>query len=194
MKRTQGDEQTTHQRADWEWRERHSHEAHAAPRVVAAPAEDAELWEEARLHRAARRAELRRQRRAIGWKNMVLLGATAAVSLVLWVYTAEAYVAYDGFNEQVRGKRQQLAALDGQQTAAQTRVDLLSSDKGRAQLLVERGYLRPGERILLFPARSGEEDRQRASRIPVNDLAPPVAAPQPTRWQRLARSVSGWMH
>lgn len=194
MKRTRDDEGATHRRADWEWHERHSHEAHEAPRVVAAPAEDAELWEEARQRRAARRAELRRQRRALGWKNMALLGATAAASLVLWFYTAKSFVAYQDFNDQVQAKHAQLGALEKQQTAAQARVTLLSSNKGRGQLLVERGYLRPGERILLFPARSGEEERQRASRIPGNDLTPAPPHVEPTRWQHLRDSLRGWLH
>jgi len=195
MKRTRDDEQAPQQRADWEWRERHSHQAHAAPRVVAVPAEDAQLWEETRRSRAARRAQQRRQRLCIGWKNAAVVVSASMVSLVLWVCTAHAYVTYDSWNEIARTKQSKMDDLIIQRDAARTRVALLSSNKGRAQLLVERGYLRAGERILLFPARSGEEVRQRAARIPVNDLAPPSPPRvEPTRWQKLARAVSQWRH
>jgi cell division protein FtsB len=191
MKRTR--DENHHERADWEWRERHSHVAHEAPRVVAAPAADAELWEEARRRRAARRAENNQKRRAVVLKNAVLLSATGAVSLVLWFYTAKSYVAYQDFDAQVQIKRTQLRALEDQREAARARVSLLSSDKGRAQLLVERGYLRPGERILLFPARPDEMEKQRAARIPVNDLTPQPPALPPTRWQKLRDSLGGWL-
>ena len=189
MKRTHDD--AGHERANWEWRSRHSHQPQLPPRVVEVAAEDEALWEETRRKRAARRAELRRQKRAIGWKNVAVLGVTGAVSLVLWVYTAKAYMAYGDFDEQVQAKRAQLHALEEQQTAARARVTLLSSDKGRAQLLVERGYLRPNERILLFPARGSEAERQRAARIPANDLMSPAVAPEPTRWQKLRAILGG---
>ena len=191
MKRTHD---SRHERADYEWRERHSHQPQVPRRVVSIPPEDAELWEETRKRRAARRAELRKKRRNIGWKNIAVLLVTGAVSLVLWFYTAKSYMAYGDFDEQVQAKRAQLRALEDQQTAARARVALLSSDKGRSQLLVERGYLRPGERILLFPTRPGEAERQRAARIPANDLMPPAAPPERTRWQKLRDRFGGWLH
>jgi cell division protein FtsB len=192
MKRTRDDK--TYDRADWEWRERHSHQARESPRVVAAPAEDAELWEEARRRRAARRAALRKKRRTVVWKNAALLSVTGAISLVLWFYTAKAYIAYQDFDAQVRIKQARMASLEEQQAAARARVTLLSSDKGRAQLLIERGYLRPGERILQFPERPGDEARLDASRTPSNDLTPPAPPPAPTRWQKLRDSFGGWLH
>jgi hypothetical protein len=45
----------------------------------------------------------------------------------------------------------------------------LQWEKGRTQSLVERGYIKPGDRILLFP--TTPEERLRAE-LPRNDLAP----------------------
>jgi cell division protein FtsB len=155
---------------------------------VAVPDSEAELWDEARRRRVARREKIRRQRAAVGWKSLGAMIVTGAASFVIFFFIAKSYASYREFDGQVKGKTAALRALEEQQKTARAHLTLLESDKGRAQLLVERGYVRPGERILLFPARPNAKE----SRLPDNDLAPvPTPAP-PTTWQRIGSSVRKW--
>lgn len=52
----------------------------------------------------------------------------------------------------VREKTAQRDALDKQLSEDSKKLAYLKSEKGREQILAERGYLKPGDRILLFPA------------------------------------------
>ena len=51
----------------------------------------------------------------------------------------------------VAQKEVQLAALEKQKHEDEKKLAYLQSEKGQEQILAQRGYLKPGDRILLFP-------------------------------------------
>lgn len=69
-----------------------------------------------------------------------------------------------GDNQMLRNavdkKETQLAALEKQKHEDEKKLAYLQSEKGQEQILAQRGYLKPGDRILLFPVEaeaSGED-------------------------------------
>ena len=188
MKRRKAD--TSHRRAEFEWQERHGHEAQISSRVVSAPAADAEMWEETRQRRIARRNKMRRRRAAFGWQSALAVVATGLASVGICFFIGKSHASYRAFDAQVQAKTAALESLQEQQKTAKAHLALLESDKGRAQLLVERGYVRPGERILLFPETPGET--RNSARLPSNDLAPAPKPLPPTAWQRAGDAVRNW--
>jgi len=59
---------------------------------------------------------------------------------------------YAVFRDQARTREARLAALQSRYTTERARLSFLQLDKGRAQVLVQDGYVRPGDRLLLFPS------------------------------------------
>lgn len=108
-------------------------------------------------------------------------------TLLLWAMIYLVHSEYSWMQDQVDTKQLQLTAFNKQYELGQKRLAALKSDKGNEEILIEHGYIPPGDRILLFPA-TGEE--QRAAAIPKNDLAPhepSTGAPSPG-----AGMASGW--
>ena len=100
---------------------------------------------------------------------------------------------YRWLQAQVNYKQEQLAALRQQNENAQKRLAVLTSDKGREQLLIENGYVPPGSRILLFQP---DPEERRAAEIPKNDLSPhPPSAHENASgslWQQTGKAVGDW--
>jgi hypothetical protein len=143
--------------------------------------------------RERRRRRLREQRR--GWAVFTVF----AVLFIAMMATIQSSLAdYALFRGQVESKEDQLRALRAQLHTGKQRLAGLQWEKGRTQSLVERGYIKPGDRILLFP--TTPEERLRAE-LPRNDLAPrriPRAAVQragsntTSAWQRAGDTLSNW--
>jgi len=106
--------------------------------------------------------------------GVVFLGLVVSVRILVSI--DRAYADFHAFDNQARQKQAQFAALEAQSAAAGRRLKMLDSSKGRAQILVERGYVRPGERILLFPEESASGQNAVAPRRETNDLVAPREA------------------
>ena len=117
-------------------------------RVVHAAAP--ESGEEAVERRIKAKRRLRWKRRLTPWE-----WAGFAASCIACAFLLRGIVVAEGNFRHLRGqvseKRVQLAALERQKSEEKNRLAHLQSEEGRDQLLAERGYLKPGTRILLFP-------------------------------------------
>lgn len=128
--------------------------------------------------------------------TMIVAVVAGVVGLGLLVMIAMAQKDYNSWQAQVEFREKQLAALDEQHDVGKRRLAALASPKGRDQLLVEHGYLHPGDRILLFPATPAEKQ---AADIPKNDLSPHLLSPQDgsadpnaSIWKRTADTFRSW--
>jgi hypothetical protein len=104
--------------------------------------------------RRARRAPLWKRMRRVGFGpwEWIGLGASAVACLFLLRGIAGAQSEQRRLHAQVYAKQTQLAALDKQKHEEEKKLAYMRSEKGREQILAERGYLKPGDRILVFPA------------------------------------------
>ncbi len=138
-----------------------------------------------------------KKRATLGWSalgNTLILAGSLVLSLFFLIIGSWRLADYHRYQAQVRDKREQLAAIDKQRDIGRRRLAILNSPTGQEQLLLERGYLPPGDRFLLFPSTPAEE---RAATIPKNDLSPhpPAlenAAAGASAWQRAGRSMGSW--
>ena len=139
---------------------------------------------------AAKRTKLRRA-------QIALLGLSGLVCLVLLAMISMVHADYRWMKKQADTKAELLAVLHEQQQTGKRRLAALASGEGHEQLLLEHGYIRPGDRILLFPA-TREEQRKRE--IPKNDLAPhPPSMTEDSSspatgsaWRRAGAVIGGW--
>jgi hypothetical protein len=142
-----------------------------------------------REHRARRAASLQ-GRRAPRWLPAIIIGAVLITALNVRKFVS-VLEDYHWLKSQVGNKQLQLAALDKQQTIGKARLAELTADKGREELLLEHGYIPPGERILLFPP---DPQEQRAAAMPKNDLSPhppsTEAGNSPSLLRRAGRALS----
>lgn len=86
-------------------------------------------------------------------------------------------------------KQETLNDLKKQEENGRRRLAQLSSPRGREQVLVNNGYIKPGDRLLLFPRTEAEE---RAARAPRNDLVTREAPAQPGLWSRVTSAWRGF--
>lgn len=101
------------------------------------------------------RRRLRLKRSLTKWEWLGF-GVSVVVCASLWPLVMAAHSNLSTVRLQVAEKQTQLDALERQKNEEQGRLAHLKSEKGREQLLVERGYLKPGDRFLLFPEESGK--------------------------------------
>jgi hypothetical protein len=143
-----------------------------------------------RLKMARRRRALQRVRAT----TLLFVLPTVAFSLVLMTLAHVVFGDWRRYNAEADIARAQLLALQEQLDNGKRRLAVLRSDKGREQLLVEHGYIKPGDRILLFPTEPGQDV---PSPLSTNDLAPRRAAIRDesagSAWQRASRSLSDWI-
>ncbi|HVF10196.1 MAG TPA: hypothetical protein VNA16_05305 [Abditibacteriaceae bacterium] len=149
-----------------------------------------------RPRRAARKAgKLRRA-------HLAMLTISGLGCLVLLAMISIVRADYREIKARADSKATLLAVLREQQRIGERRLAVLESGGGHEELLLDHGYIRPGDRILLFPA-TPEERRRRE--IPKNDLAPHPPAPHPplitedaanattaSAWQRAGAVLGGW--
>ena len=142
-----------------------------------------------RLHET--RARHKKQR--IRAKMLAYLVPTLIFSLLLMAMTSVVAGDWQRFNDEVARNEKQLKVLNAQLETGKRRLSVLESDKGREQLLIENGYLRPGERILLFPPDAIEKQEMK---IAPNDLAPQPrvvsSGNNGSPWQRATRTLNQW--
>ena len=110
--------------------------------------------EQSEVRSAKRPASLAKRLRRLGlgpWEWIGLSVSCVICALLLTeIFTAQG--DHQMLRTQVQHKEQQFAALEKQKHEDQKKLAYLKSEKGREQILAERGYLKPGDRILLFPS------------------------------------------
>lgn len=79
------------------------------------------------------------------------LGISGLACMFLLHEIAGAQADHQMMRVSVQQKQTQFAALQEQENEEKRKLAYLQSEKGREQILAERGYLKPGDRILLFP-------------------------------------------
>ncbi len=102
-----------------------------------------------------KRRRLRLKRSLTKWEWLGF-GLSAVACVSLWPLMLAARGNLSTVSIQVAQRQTQLDALERRNAEEQGRLAHLKSEKGREQLLVERGYLKPGDRFLLFPEESSK--------------------------------------
>ena len=131
----------------------------------------------------------------MGRAHLILFTVSGMLCLVLLAMISIVHADYQHIKARADSKAELLAVLREQQRTAKRRLAALESGKGHEQLLLDHGYIRPGDRILLFPA-TVEERRKRE--IPKNDLAPHLPAGMEgghngaSAWRRAGAVLGGW--
>lgn len=136
----------------------------------------------------------RRARKRIRATTILFVLVAAVFSLSLMAMTHVVWAEYRLYQGEVDRKEATLHDLHEQLETGRKRLAVLQSPKGREQMLIEHGYIRPGDRILLFPPTP--EERQAAA-IPKNDLSSRPAArindgTQSSAWRRAGETLRGW--
>jgi len=125
--------------------------AHLPRHVVRATREEDEPDSELQANRQAKiKRRLQLKRRLTPWELAGFAASCVACAFLLREISG-AQADFRQIHQQVTEKQTQFRALDKQNSDEKARLAHLKSEKGREQLLAERGYLRPGDRILLFP-------------------------------------------
>ena len=115
----------------------------------------------------ARKRKARARRRRL-WVWAQTLGfALAALLLMGTMFSVHG--EYRKWQARVARREGELAALKTQLSVGEKRLAALQSPQGRQQMLIENGYLRPGDRILEFPP---DADEARQAALAPNDLTP----------------------
>lgn len=124
-------------------------------RVIHAATPEDERTALPRRDRAKRRLRLKRRLTMWEWAGFV-------TSCIACSFLLRAIIVAEGDFRHLRGqvseKQIQFAALERQKSEEKNRLAHLKSREGREQLLAERGYLKPGTRILLFPDETGQNE------------------------------------
>lgn len=157
-----------------------------------APTIDSDLLATMKIRK--KRARLRRRRM---WVWTQTLGFALA-SLLLMGALFSVHAEYSKWHTRVSKREEELAALKTQLGVGQKRLAALQSPQGRKQLLIENGFLRPGDRILEFPS---DPDETRQATLAPNDLTPHADDWNDTSsggsmwrnaWNSLSQRWAGW--
>ena len=122
------------------------HIVHAAPEDGAVKSVCDEANREAKL-----KTRWRLHRRLTPWE-LAGLAASCVAGAFLLNAIGGAQADLRQIHKQVAEKQENFRVFDNQRNDENKRLAHLKSEKGREQLLAEHGYLRPGDRILLFPS------------------------------------------
>lgn len=101
------------------------------------------------LDAGAKRRALKKKRGR--QSNLVAWLVAAAVTVTIVGTAAGIRAELQGAKSRVAQKRATLADLNAQLESGKRRLSALASASGRERVLVENGFIKPGERLLLFP-------------------------------------------
>ena len=163
-------------------------------------AETTERGDEVRAMAAARLKKARRGRAPRALRHSLFLCGAMVVWLLLVAYSLDNYRQYRVFQNLVDARQVQLTALQSQLRAGQQKLAFMQMPQGREQILMEHGYLRSGDRILLFPETENDAAQTAAptSAAPIAAAPTPVITPQSgapqngSAWRRAAQTVGSW--
>lgn len=110
----------------------------------------------------------RKRNRRRHWSVLAVTGASFVVSLLLMATIFSVRAEYGRWETRVAQRQGELDALNAQLKTGERRLASLKSPQGRQELLIDNGYLKPGDRYLEFPADSDEKE----VKSPSNDLTP----------------------
>lgn len=97
-------------------------------------------------------AKRRAQKKVRARQNNLLAWTVAlAVTVVIGGAAAGVYSELQTVKGRVAQKKSTLADLTAQLESGKRRLSTLSSASGKERVLVENGFIKPGERLLLFP-------------------------------------------
>jgi hypothetical protein len=142
----------------------------------------------------SRKRRAPRKKQKLGRGHVALLALSGMLCLVLLAMITIVHADYRSIKAKADAKAELLTILRERQKIAKRRLAVLESGEGREQLLLDNGYIRPGERILLFPATPEE---RRAARKSTNDLSPHETDEAENNdsgsaWQRAGAVLGGW--
>ncbi len=118
---------------------------------------------------AARTRKRRKRNRKRHWSVLLITGASIGLSVLLMATIFSVRAEYNRWAVHVAKSDAELAALKAQLNTGERRLASLKSPQGRQELLIDNGYLKPGDRYLEFPP---DADEKRAATLPPNDLTP----------------------
>ncbi len=139
---------------------------------------------------AARQRHAKQRMRAT---TMLLVIPTTVFSVMLMAMAHVVFRDWRSYESEASIAHAQLSALQEQLDTGQSRLNSLQSPKGREQILVEHGFIRPGDRMLLFPSEATPEQSTVRTQ---NDIAARRAihnAVPSSAWDRAARTMTGWI-
>lgn len=117
----------------------------------------------ATLKMRKRRARARKRR----WSVWLITGAFTLASLLLMATIFSVKAEHTRWQNRVAQREAELTVLEGQLKAGERRLAALQSPQGRQELLIDNGYLKPGDRYLEFKP---EADDEKQAPLPPNDL------------------------
>jgi hypothetical protein len=126
--------------------------------------------EVATLKMRKRRAHTRQRR----WSVWLITGAFTLTSLLLMVTIFSVQAEHSRWRNRVAQRETELAVLEAQLKTGERRLAALQSPQGRQELLINNGYLKPGDRYLEFKE---DSDESKQAEAPPNDLTP-----HPSKW------------
>jgi hypothetical protein len=83
--------------------------------------------------------------------NLLAWTVALAVTVVIGGAAAGVWSELQTVRGRVAQKRSTLADLNAQLESSKRRLSALTSASGKERVLVENGFIKPGERLLLFP-------------------------------------------
>jgi hypothetical protein len=104
------------------------------------------------LTRRAQKKKRARQNSLLAWT------VAAAITIVIGGTAAGILSEYQRVQGRVSLKRATLADLKMELESGRKRLGALASAGGKERVLVENGYIKPGERLLLFPKGAPKKD------------------------------------
>lgn len=129
--------------------------------------------------RAAKRAECRR-------RNSLIWGVVTVITIISCATAAGVYSETKWVQEKIALKHDTLVDIKAQDEAGTKRLKALTDSGGRVRALVENGFIKPGQRLLLMERSS--QEKKAAARKP-NDL---VKQPEPEAPGFTARLGRAW--
>jgi hypothetical protein len=130
------------------------------------PESPEKLRDEVAALKSRKRRKRNRQRR---WSVLLITGVSVVISLLLMATIFSVRAEYGRWQTRVAQRQAELDALKMQLKTGERRLVALQSPQGRQELLIDNGYLKPGDRYLEFPA---DADEKRVAALPPNDLTP----------------------